>query len=165
MKKLTVFALVCAMTALTGAAAVPEEKTDKDQTADVNLVKRGTNGGCSGGWTRFNDRCFFYIPKPMTWINAEKNCESIGGNLASVRNFIEYHELQRLIMTGSHDYKDTWIGGTDAKQLRNAGMTLCATIEDRLSVARKPDEKAKSTNTGGGFLHSVSLTSELNSLI
>ncbi|TDG99394.1 hypothetical protein EPR50_G00193890 [Perca flavescens] len=118
MKTLTLFALVCAMTALTGAAAVPEEKADKDQTADVTLVKRGTGGGCSEGWTRFNDRCFFYIPKPMTWAKAEKNCESIGGNLASVRNFMEYHELQRLITIGSHDYKDTWIGGTDAKQER-----------------------------------------------
>ncbi|XP_031174473.1 ladderlectin-like isoform X7 [Sander lucioperca] len=106
MKTLTVFALVCVMTALTGAAA------------DVNLVKRWARGGCYGGWSRFNDRCFFYDPRPMTWAKAEKNCESLGGNLASVRNIMEYHELQRLIMTNSHEYKETWIGGTDAQEER-----------------------------------------------
>ncbi|XP_035850097.1 ladderlectin-like isoform X5 [Sander lucioperca] len=106
MKTLTVFALVCVMTALTGAAA------------DVNLVKRWARGGCYGGWSRFNDRCFFYDPRPMTWAKAEKNCESLGGNLASVRNIMEYHNLQRLIMTNSHAYKETWIGGTDAQEER-----------------------------------------------
>uniref|UniRef100_A0A8C9Z9M4 C-type lectin domain-containing protein n=1 Tax=Sander lucioperca TaxID=283035 RepID=A0A8C9Z9M4_SANLU len=110
MKTLTVFALVCVMTALTGAAA------------DVNLVKRWARGGCYGGWSRFNDRCFFYDPRPMTWAKAEKNCESLGGNLASVRNIMEYHELQRLIMTNSHEYKETWIGGTDAQEVILASL-------------------------------------------
>uniref|UniRef100_A0A8C9ZD13 Ladderlectin-like n=1 Tax=Sander lucioperca TaxID=283035 RepID=A0A8C9ZD13_SANLU len=118
MKTLTVFALVCVMTALTGAAAVPEEKADKDQTADVNLVKRWARRGCYWGWSRFNGRCFRYVPRPMTWAQAEKNCESLGGNLASVRNIMEYHNLQRLIMTNSHAYKETWIGGTDAQEER-----------------------------------------------
>ncbi|XP_031158482.1 ladderlectin-like [Sander lucioperca] len=113
MKTLTVFALVCVMTALTGAAAVPEEKADKDQTAED---KRFIRGGCSGGWSTFNDRCFFYVPRRMTWAKAEKNCESLGGNLASVHNIMEYHNLQRLIMTNSHEYKETWIGGTDAQK-------------------------------------------------
>ncbi|XP_039678414.1 ladderlectin-like [Perca fluviatilis] len=116
MKTLTVFALVCAMTALTGADAVPEEKTDKDQTADVNLVKRWVRRGCFGGWSTFNGRCFLYVPRLMTWAKAEKNCVSMGGNLASVRNIMEYHELQRLIVIASHAYKVTWIGGSDAQE-------------------------------------------------
>ncbi|XP_078132455.1 ladderlectin-like isoform X1 [Sander vitreus] len=116
MKTLTVFALVCVMTAVTGAAAVPEEKADKDQTADINLVKRWTRRGCPKGWLKFSNRCFRYIPTPMTWAKAEKNCESMGGNLASVRNIMEYHKLQRLITTSSHEYKETWIGGTDAQE-------------------------------------------------
>ncbi|XP_028419717.1 type-2 ice-structuring protein-like [Perca flavescens] len=102
MKTLTLFALVCVMTALTGAAA------------DVTLVKRGTRGGCSRGWTRLNGRCFIYVPSPMTWVKAEKNCVSMGGNLVSVHNIMEYDELQKLIKAKSHEDKLTWIGGSDA---------------------------------------------------
>ncbi|XP_032381479.1 ladderlectin [Etheostoma spectabile] len=103
MKTLTVLALVCAVTALTGAAP------------DVNLVKRWTRG-CSWGWSRSNDRCFLYVARPMTWAKAEKNCQYLGGNLASVRSLDEYHKIQIMILTGRHGYKVTWIGGSDAHE-------------------------------------------------
>ncbi|KAI3376177.1 hypothetical protein L3Q82_016701, partial [Scortum barcoo] len=32
------------------------------------IVKRST---CAGRWSEFNDRCFQYIPRPMTWAKAE----------------------------------------------------------------------------------------------
>ncbi|XP_068569242.1 ladderlectin-like [Cebidichthys violaceus] len=114
MKTMTVSALVCAMIALTRAAALPEGMPENDQTAKSHLVKRGTS--CSPGWTEFSGRCFRYIPKPMTWAKSEKNCLSMGGNLASVHSVMEYHEIQRIIMSGSHEYKSTWIGGSDAQE-------------------------------------------------
>ncbi|XP_069561856.1 ladderlectin-like [Brachyistius frenatus] len=100
--------------ALTAAAALPATAPKDDQTAKSHLVKR--SAFCSAGWSKFNGRCFHYIPRPMTWARAEKNCESLGGNLASVHNIMEYHEIQRLIMSGSHEYKETWIGGSDAQE-------------------------------------------------
>ncbi|XP_031174463.1 galactose-specific lectin nattectin-like [Sander lucioperca] len=117
MKTLTVFALVCAMAALTGAAAVPEEKADEDQTADINLAKRTfcSTRRCSRGWTRYNGRCFRFVPRPMTWAAAEKNCMFMGGHLASIHNILEYLRLLSL-MSSSRVYKKTWIGGTDAQE-------------------------------------------------
>ncbi|XP_008401454.2 galactose-specific lectin nattectin-like [Poecilia reticulata] len=82
--------------------------------AKSDLVKRSTD--CPRAWTGFNGRCFRYIPKPMSWARAEKNCHSMKANLASVHDMEEYHEIQRLIMTASHEYKETWIGGTDAQE-------------------------------------------------
>uniref|UniRef100_A0A3Q0SL71 C-type lectin domain-containing protein n=1 Tax=Amphilophus citrinellus TaxID=61819 RepID=A0A3Q0SL71_AMPCI len=79
----------------------------------THLIKRSVR---CGGWFEFNRRCFYYIAKPMSWGNAERNCMSLGGHLASVHNFMEYHELQRLILHHSHEYKETWIGGSDAHQ-------------------------------------------------
>ncbi|XP_030609445.1 ladderlectin-like [Archocentrus centrarchus] len=102
MNMLTVCALVCTIVALAGSAA------------QAHLVKRSLR--CGGGWLEFNRHCFYYIAKPMPWARAEKNCISLGGHLASVHNFSEYHEIQRLILSGSHEYKETWIGGTDAQE-------------------------------------------------
>ncbi|KAM6894937.1 ladderlectin-like isoform 1-T1 [Lycodopsis pacificus] len=114
MKTLTVSALVCAMIALTRAAALPEGMPENDQTAKSDLVKRGVY--CAHGWTECSGRCFRYVPKPMTWAEAERNCLSLGGNLASVHSFLEYHEIQRIIVSASHQHKSTWIGGSDAQQ-------------------------------------------------
>ncbi|XP_015253606.1 PREDICTED: ladderlectin-like [Cyprinodon variegatus] len=102
MKILYFSAFMFAMIALTNALA----KSD--------LVKRSAR--CSRGWTPLNGRCFRYIPRPMSWAKAERNCVSMRGNLASVHDIEEYHEIQRLIMTSSHEYKETWIGGTDAQE-------------------------------------------------
>uniref|UniRef100_A0A7N8XYY6 Type-2 ice-structuring protein-like n=1 Tax=Mastacembelus armatus TaxID=205130 RepID=A0A7N8XYY6_9TELE len=111
MKMLGVFVLcVCAMMDLTPAADLPEAKDENDQTARSHLVKRFMF------WSRYRNRLFHYIPRPLTWAEAERNCQSMGGNLASVHNIWEYHEIQKVIMTASHDYKQTWIGGSNAQQ-------------------------------------------------
>ncbi|XP_028420386.1 ladderlectin-like [Perca flavescens] len=102
MKMLTVAALLCAMMALTRAAV------------KSHLVKRATS--CPSGWSEFRGRCFHYFPRAMTWSNAERNCQSLGGNLASVHNVQEYHEIQRLIMSTSYEYKEAWLGGSDAQE-------------------------------------------------
>uniref|UniRef100_A0A3B5LKI7 C-type lectin domain-containing protein n=1 Tax=Xiphophorus couchianus TaxID=32473 RepID=A0A3B5LKI7_9TELE len=49
-----------------------------------------TSVSCPSGWTLINSRCFLYVPTDMTWANAEKNCLSMGANLASVHNMNEY---------------------------------------------------------------------------
>ncbi|KAF7643167.1 hypothetical protein LDENG_00244150 [Lucifuga dentata] len=52
----------------------------------------------------------------MTWVQAEKNCISMGGNLASVHNTDEYYGIQSVIHRITNAYPDTWIGGYDAIQ-------------------------------------------------
>ncbi|CAI5661130.1 ladderlectin [Oreochromis niloticus] len=93
MKLLTVSALLCAMMAM-------------------HTVAAWSHVGCPYGWTRFYRRCFRYIPRRMNWAAAERNCLSMGANLASVHSSREYHLIQRL--TAYHGYRVTWIGGHDA---------------------------------------------------
>ncbi|XP_022607096.1 ladderlectin-like isoform X1 [Seriola dumerili] len=102
------------MMALTRAAALPGDMPEKTQTAESHLVKRSTS--CSAGWSLFSGRCFRYVPKPMTWAKAERNCRSMGANLASVHSTQDYHKIQNLILTTTHQQKETWIGGSDAQE-------------------------------------------------
>ncbi|RVE60775.1 hypothetical protein OJAV_G00184870 [Oryzias javanicus] len=60
-------------------------------------------------------RYFWYFSTPKTWVQAEKFCRSIGGNLASVRNRWENKMLLRLIRKTRGRYSQTWIGGSDVQ--------------------------------------------------
>ncbi|XP_044198434.1 ladderlectin-like [Thunnus albacares] len=102
MKILTVSALVCALMALTTA----DEKSDQVRISTV----------CPSGWTGFSGRCFLYVQTPLSWADAEKNCLSRGGNLASVHNIDEYHIIQSMILRITHTYPVAWLGGSDAEQ-------------------------------------------------
>ncbi|KAM6952239.1 ladderlectin-like [Lycodopsis pacificus] len=52
----------------------------------------------------------------MTWAKAEKHCVSLGGNLASVHNILEYEGIQKIILDSSQENKSSWIGGSDAEE-------------------------------------------------
>ncbi|XP_045920215.1 ladderlectin-like [Micropterus dolomieu] len=119
MKTLTLSALLCAMMALTRAAVLPDAEvvnwTDSlTPTGESHVVKMSTS--CPEGWTDFNDRCFLYVPRFMTWTAAERNCISMGGNLASVHNIQEYHQIQAMILRETQNQGLAWIGGSDAQQ-------------------------------------------------
>nr|XP_033465116.1 type-2 ice-structuring protein-like [Epinephelus lanceolatus] len=113
MKMLIVSALVCAKMVLTRAAAPPEE-TPQDET-ESRLVKRST--ACPWGWSLLGGRCYRYVPTLMTWARAERNCLSMGGNLASVHNIQEYFNIQRLISQVTYHSHPAWIGGSDAQEV------------------------------------------------
>uniref|UniRef100_A0A3Q1IKI0 C-type lectin domain-containing protein n=1 Tax=Anabas testudineus TaxID=64144 RepID=A0A3Q1IKI0_ANATE len=114
MKMLTVSLLVCAMMALTRAAAVPPAELDTKIQEGNHAIKRAAS--CPSGWTGYDGRCFLYVPTQMTWADAEKNCLYHGGNLASVHSFDEHHVIQSMILKLTHSYPLTWIGGSDAQQ-------------------------------------------------
>ncbi|XP_051251449.1 ladderlectin-like isoform X20 [Dicentrarchus labrax] len=120
MKILTLSALLCAMITLTGAAALPDSEgepgTEETIVGETDDVQRARS--CPSGWTAFNSRCFLYVPRVLNWAQAERNCQSMGGNLASVHSFQEYHEIQRMIVRVSHYSNPAWIGGSDAQQER-----------------------------------------------
>uniref|UniRef100_A0A0F8AC12 Type-2 ice-structuring protein n=1 Tax=Larimichthys crocea TaxID=215358 RepID=A0A0F8AC12_LARCR len=101
MKLLTVSAFLCAMIALTRAAA-------------KNHLVNGS-ASCPGGWSETNGRCFLFVPGAMTWAKAESNCRSLGGHLASIHNILEYHAIQNLIKSATYENKATWAGGSDAQ--------------------------------------------------
>ncbi|XP_065145811.1 ladderlectin-like [Paramisgurnus dabryanus] len=66
---------------------------------------------CSYGWTPFGVQCYKFFSKSVDWITAEKNCQSVDANLASVRNKVEYNFLLSLAPSGTR----AWIGGHDGE--------------------------------------------------
>uniref|UniRef100_A0A3B3USW4 Ladderlectin-like n=1 Tax=Poecilia latipinna TaxID=48699 RepID=A0A3B3USW4_9TELE len=109
MKLLTVSILLFALLALSCAAGTSL------WTIQNHVVKRTTS--CPSGWTLYRSRCFRYFSSAYTWAQAERNCISMGGNLASVHSSEEYHEIQSLIMRATYAMKVTWIGGSDATEV------------------------------------------------
>ncbi|KAF3698118.1 Type-2 ice-structuring protein Type II antifreeze protein [Channa argus] len=112
MKILIVCVLGCAMVGLTKAAAPPGEEAKDDKTEKTDLVKRYLF--CHSGWTKINGACFKYVSQHLTWAKAEKNCQTMGGHLASVESKKEYLKIQKL--TSPNGYRETWIGGSDAQE-------------------------------------------------
>ncbi|WP_368853855.1 C-type lectin domain-containing protein [Enterobacter hormaechei] len=68
---------------------------------------------CPLGWTSFGLRCYKYISQPANWIRAERNCQSLGANLAFVRNKLENNFLLSLLPTPS---TRSWVGAHEGVQ-------------------------------------------------
>ncbi|XP_023804655.1 ladderlectin-like [Oryzias latipes] len=112
MMKLAVLVLVCAAVAQTRADA-PQAASSKSAEDNVVLEKKRLH--CRPFWTVMRGRRFRYFSSPKTWAEAEKFCQSIGANLASVRNRLENSILLSLIKQKQGCYTPTWIGGSDAQ--------------------------------------------------
>ncbi|KAL0968618.1 hypothetical protein UPYG_G00269230 [Umbra pygmaea] len=69
-------------------------------------------------WTEINSRYFTYNSTPRSWVEAEKYCRAIGGNLASVHSAGEYDAIRQLVARSTGGNPATWIGGTDIYQDR-----------------------------------------------
>ncbi|XP_073724632.1 galactose-specific lectin nattectin-like [Misgurnus anguillicaudatus] len=67
---------------------------------------------CPRGWKRFGVQCYKYFSHAVTWVTAEKNCQSVGANLASVHNTAENNFLLRQLASAN---KKVWIGGHDGE--------------------------------------------------
>ncbi|XP_028434374.1 type-2 ice-structuring protein isoform X2 [Perca flavescens] len=110
MKMLTVCALLCAMVALTGAYILPETTT----TPNLPVTEDHFGGWrpyCPDGWTMFNTRCLLYVPKIMTWAQAEQHCKYMNGNLASVINTQYSDEIRKVLQSAGQKSKQIWVGG------------------------------------------------------
>ncbi|XP_050973909.1 ladderlectin-like isoform X2 [Labeo rohita] len=76
--------------------------------ADVDRVEK-----CPYGWTNFGVRCFKFFSQQVNWITAEKNCQSLDANLASVHNKLENDFLISLLPPSS---THCWVGAHDGEQ-------------------------------------------------
>ncbi|XP_034020004.1 type-2 ice-structuring protein-like [Thalassophryne amazonica] len=112
MKTLTYMCLlICAMMNLSGADDLPEGEQLNEPQEEVR-VKRSSS--CPSGWYEISGRCFHYVARPLTWVRAESNCMYMGGHLASVHSYDEYHDIQSMIIKVTHEPKKAWLGGSDA---------------------------------------------------
>uniref|UniRef100_A0A3B3U2J6 C-type lectin domain-containing protein n=1 Tax=Poecilia latipinna TaxID=48699 RepID=A0A3B3U2J6_9TELE len=118
MKLLAVFLLVFSMVALTSGKNDLKPHTHLDLNSESICLLSDQVGSisCPFGWTLINNRCFQYVANNMTWAEAERNCLTLGANLASVHNSNEYNQIQTLIFTASHESKEVWIGGSNAQE-------------------------------------------------
>ncbi|KAI3375642.1 hypothetical protein L3Q82_003960 [Scortum barcoo] len=84
-------------------------------------VTQRSSTSCPTGWTESNGRCFHYVPAKLNWAKAEKNCQTMSANLASVHSAGEYHDIQTMIAKITKAFGRTWLGGTDCQ---NEGIWL-----------------------------------------
>ncbi|XP_076738456.1 ladderlectin-like [Maylandia zebra] len=119
MKLLTVSTLLCAMVALGTAAALPDEVASNGTEASISagehhVEKRAAS--CPSGWTQYGNRCFLYDNRQMTWAQAQRICQSLNANLASVNSNDEYQFIRAVISSASRESGLTWVGGSDGQQ-------------------------------------------------
>ncbi|XP_077081601.1 galactose-specific lectin nattectin-like [Siphateles boraxobius] len=72
----------------------------------MNIARR-----CPATWRKFGLQCYKHVCHQTTWIAAERNCQSLGANLASVSNKPVNDFLRSLLPSPS---TRAWIGGHDA---------------------------------------------------
>ncbi|XP_056615222.1 galactose-specific lectin nattectin-like [Triplophysa dalaica] len=77
----------------------------------VFSVENAAADDCPFGWTPFGVECFKLILQEVDWVGAEKNCQSLDGNLASVRSKAQNDFLLSLVPVNTN----VWIGGHDAE--------------------------------------------------
>ncbi|KAF1389664.1 hypothetical protein PFLUV_G00075810 [Perca fluviatilis] len=111
---LTVSLLVCAMMALATADDGDVASNNTDITSSYK-----EDPSCPASWHKYNDRCFLFVPRTLDWSDAEKNCQSLKGNLASVHSIQEYQFIQMIITQQTHANPMTWIGGTACQKHSN----------------------------------------------
>ncbi|XP_073710910.1 ladderlectin-like [Misgurnus anguillicaudatus] len=79
----------------------------------VFSVENAAAEDCLFGWTPFGVECYKFFPNSVNWPTAEKNCEALDANLASVRNKVLNDFLLSLIPAGTQS--GTWIAGQDGE--------------------------------------------------
>ncbi|XP_068942367.1 macrophage mannose receptor 1 isoform X1 [Petaurus breviceps papuanus] len=82
--------------------------------ATVSPTPAPLPGGCRGGWKFFQNKCYRFFgfkgEERKNWQNARKDCQSFGGNLASIHSGKEQAFLTTQLRASNHD---SWIGMND----------------------------------------------------
>uniref|UniRef100_A0A669BKF3 Lactose-binding lectin l-2-like n=1 Tax=Oreochromis niloticus TaxID=8128 RepID=A0A669BKF3_ORENI len=129
MKMMTGFLHVCVMMTFTHSLSVPEETT-VPALPEETTVPDGDNWGtpppppsteddsfggwhpsCPDGWSMHSQQCLLFVPKNMIWDDAQNNCQSRGGQLASVYNDLQADEIHEELKRAGHDHGAFWVGG------------------------------------------------------
>ncbi|XP_073339238.1 galactose-specific lectin nattectin-like [Pagrus major] len=134
--------LLCATLALTIAAVVPVEEVAaaeevpqvvpveevaaaeevhqdgelpvETEVEEVKLVVDGKKSSCPNNWSKYESRCFMFVNREVSWVDAESYCLRYGTNLASIHNNGEYDFIREVVKSGTSRYPETWLGGNDA---------------------------------------------------
>ncbi|XP_054876714.1 snaclec coagulation factor IX/factor X-binding protein subunit B-like [Poeciliopsis prolifica] len=85
------------------AAAAAEEEEGGADSANPRY------NFCPQFWFMYEGRCYKYFSSPKSWYNAEEQCNSFGGHLASVVSARQYSFLQQMMQTAGQS--SVWLGG------------------------------------------------------
>uniref|UniRef100_A0A673MXG5 C-type lectin domain-containing protein n=1 Tax=Sinocyclocheilus rhinocerous TaxID=307959 RepID=A0A673MXG5_9TELE len=83
--------------------------------AEVDIVEK-----CPFGWTNFGVRCYKFFSQSANWITAERNCQSLDSNVASVHSKAENNFLLSLLPSST---TRCWVGTHDGEQ---EGQWVCS---------------------------------------
>jgi hypothetical protein len=114
----------------TNTATFTTTSRPEPTTVTITTAVTGSSPGdsCPSGWQEFGGHCYLLLPKIETWENAEMDCYSKGGHLASVHSAAEnafIHNLQ--------PYAQLWLGATDAAvevvtHIQTYKYTVCSIV-------------------------------------
>ncbi|XP_054878106.1 galactose-specific lectin nattectin-like [Poeciliopsis prolifica] len=82
--------------------------------ADACQLKAITEVDCPPGWTWFERRCYIFVKVKKSWAEAENDCLSMNGNLASFHSSNDYYFLKHLVYRTTGKDTRSWIGGHSA---------------------------------------------------
>ncbi|XP_072771046.1 type-2 ice-structuring protein-like [Nerophis lumbriciformis] len=119
---LTVTLVLCAMVALATA-------DDAAAAADVEL----SSSQCPPNWKKHNNRCFYFESSPKNWVDAETQCQTMSGNLASIHQDDEHKFLQTLTQS------EAWIGGSDCQSVGSWLWSDGTGVSGTFWCPQKPD--------------------------
>ncbi|CAL8382004.1 unnamed protein product [Boreogadus saida] len=91
--------------------------TDSNVTLESSshLVKMALSdsGSCEHFWVSFGVDCYKYVASKMNWIDAEKNCISLGGHLVSIHSTGENNFIVMMVESFDPLKGPHWIGFFD----------------------------------------------------
>jgi hypothetical protein len=76
-------------------------------TTPIVLPLITTTPLCPSGWAEFEGHCYMFSEKKLIWVNAENECITRGGHLASIHSLAEHD----FIFSISSNF--TWLGASD----------------------------------------------------
>nr|XP_055045604.1 galactose-specific lectin nattectin-like isoform X1 [Misgurnus anguillicaudatus] len=79
----------------------------------VFSVENAAAQHCRYGWSHFGVKCYKFFSELVDWVTAEKNCQSVDANLASVHTRGENNFLLSLVSGDT----PVWIGGHDGEMV------------------------------------------------
>ncbi|XP_062503619.1 uncharacterized protein LOC134180477 isoform X2 [Corticium candelabrum] len=96
-------------------------QTESLSTQPSTTVTIASSMQCQAGWTRSGMSCYRLVSTSKRWDDAETDCISKGGHLASIASVNENSVVLSLRGTSSSDRNDTWIGLHD-QVVKNASV-------------------------------------------
>jgi hypothetical protein len=100
--------LLCGLHALALAGPLTKPSTD----SNVKIER----GSCPSFWNEFDTNCYKYIGRQLTWVKAERHCQSLDAHLVSIHSSEEMKYITALIENYDPTKSYHWIGFSDVHE-------------------------------------------------